>query len=80
MQIIYILYSVYYIFVVVKLKHLLMEISCSVSLLTSGSAGAKDEDEQLTQLLKEEEAQTSQNILNLRKNVRTHSTVDDGEE
>ncbi|XP_044043090.1 peptide chain release factor 1, mitochondrial [Siniperca chuatsi] len=39
-----------------------------LSLLHS-SAGAKDEDEQLTQLLKEEEAQISRKILALRKDL-----------
>lgn len=37
--------------------------------LLHSSAGAKDEDEQLTQLLKEEEAQMSRKILALRKNL-----------
>lgn len=49
-------------------------------LLTAGSAGIKDEDKQLTQLLKEEEAQISQKILNLRKDVRTQNITDDAEE
>lgn len=57
-----------------------MQIARSVVLLTAGSGGTKDEDEQLTQLLREEEAQMSQKILTLRKDVRTHSTIDDGEE
>ncbi|KAK2917493.1 peptide chain release factor 1, mitochondrial isoform X1 [Channa argus] len=37
--------------------------------LIYGSAGTKDEDKQLTQLLKDEEAQMSQRILNLRKDL-----------
>lgn len=37
--------------------------------LLQGSAGTKDEDEQLTDLLKEEEAQLSQTILALRKEM-----------
>ncbi len=41
--------------------------------ISAGSAGAKDEDEQLTQLLKEEEARISRKILALRKDVRTPS-------
>lgn len=48
-----------------------MKISAISALLCSGSAGTKDEDEQLTQLLKDEEAQISHNILALRKDVRT---------
>lgn len=42
-------------------------------LLTAGSAGTKDEDEQLTQLLKEEEAQITCNILALRKDVSSRN-------
>lgn len=39
--------------------------------LTAGSAGTKDEDEQLTQLLKEEEVHISRKIVAIRKDVRT---------
>lgn len=38
--------------------------------LTADSVGSKDEDKQLTELLKEEEAQISQRILALKKDVR----------
>lgn len=40
----------------------------------AGLAGTKDEDEDLTQLLKEEEAQISSKILALRRDVRTQKT------
>ncbi|XP_024918076.1 peptide chain release factor 1, mitochondrial isoform X2 [Cynoglossus semilaevis] len=40
-----------------------------VSSLLLGSVGAKDEDKQLTELLKEEEAQISCKVLTLRKNL-----------
>lgn len=40
----------------------------------AGLAGTKDEDEHLTQLLKEEEAQISSKILALRRDVRTQKT------
>ncbi|XP_062270726.1 peptide chain release factor 1, mitochondrial [Scomber scombrus] len=40
-----------------------------VKSLLTGSAGSKDEDKQLTQLLKDEEAQISRRILGLRKDL-----------
>lgn len=41
----------------------------------AGSAGAKGEDEQWTQLLKEEEAHISDKIVALRKDVRTQKDL-----
>lgn len=41
--------------------------------LVAGSVSTRDEDEQLTQLLKEEEAQISSKIAALRKDVRTQT-------
>lgn len=53
-----------------------MCLSHSVIPVAAGSAGTKDEDEQLTQLLKEEEAQILQKILTLRRDVRAQSGID----
>ncbi|KAK2856992.1 hypothetical protein Q5P01_005727 [Channa striata] len=51
-----------------SIEETLKELEEVLSLLY-GSAGTKDEDTQLTQLLKEEEAQISQKILNLKKDL-----------
>ncbi|XP_042369092.1 peptide chain release factor 1, mitochondrial isoform X2 [Plectropomus leopardus] len=51
-----------------RIEEALQDLEEVLSLLHS-SAGTKDEDEQLTQLLKEEEAQISRKILALRKDL-----------
>ncbi|XP_028995673.1 peptide chain release factor 1, mitochondrial [Betta splendens] len=51
-----------------KVEEALKDLEEVLSLL-HGSAGAKEEDQQLTQLLKEEEALISQKIFNLRKDL-----------
>ncbi|KAK5891437.1 hypothetical protein CgunFtcFv8_018689 [Champsocephalus gunnari] len=51
-----------------NIQQALKDLEEILSLLHS-SAGTKDEDEQLTQLLKDEEAQISHNILALRKDL-----------